>query len=172
MVSFWLLAAEEGGFGLNLDILETNLFNLVIIWGVLFYFGSKFLGSTLLSRRTSIEDAIRDAERRQREAIAALEEQNQKLAEAQATAQEILDTAKLNAAKVREEILAEAQRDVEKMRTAAAQDASFQQEKVMRELRQRIADLAIARTEQELPKRLNADLQRSLVDKSIALLGD
>ena len=46
----WLLTAgtlsaemaetkEAGGFGLNIDILETNLINLVIIIGVLFFFG-------------------------------------------------------------------------------------------------------------------------------------
>ncbi|MEM1254426.1 MAG: F0F1 ATP synthase subunit B, partial [Cyanobacteria bacterium P01_H01_bin.21] len=39
METVWLLASEEGGFGLNFDILETNLINLVIIIGVLVYFG-------------------------------------------------------------------------------------------------------------------------------------
>lgn len=172
MTSLWLLATEEGGFGLNFDILETNLINLAIIWGVLFYFGSKFLGNTLSSRRATIEEAIQDAERRQREAAQALDEQNQKLAQAQSKAKEIIETAKQNASKVRDDVLAQAQVDVERMKAAADQDLSFQQERVMRELRQQIAELAIARAENELPSRLSPEVQTSLVDKSIALLGD
>jgi F-type H+-transporting ATPase subunit b len=171
MTSLWLLATEEAGFGLNFDILETNLINLVIIWGVLFYFGSKFLGNTLSSRRAAIEEAIQDAERRQREANQALDEQNQQLAQAQSKAQEIVETAKQNASTVRDDLLAQAKEDVERMRAAANQDVSFQQERVMRELRQRIADLAIARAESELPSRLTPEVQTSLVDKSIASLG-
>jgi F-type H+-transporting ATPase subunit b len=171
MTSLWLLATEEAGFGLNFDILETNLINLVIIWGVLFYFGSKFLGNTLSSRRAAIEEAIQDAERRQREANQALDEQNQQLAQAQSKAQEIVETAKQNASTVRDDLLAQAKKDVERMRAAANQDVSFQQERVMRELRQRIADLAIARAESELPSRLTPEVQTSLVDKSIASLG-
>jgi len=58
------------------------------------------------------------------------------------------------------------------MQAAADQDVSFQQEKVMRELRQRIAELALQRAENELPNRLNPEIQTALVDKSIALLED
>jgi F-type H+-transporting ATPase subunit b len=172
MTSLWLLATEEGGFGLNFNILESNLINLVIIWGVLYYFGSKFLGNTLSSRRATIEEAIQDAERRQREAAKALDEQNQKMAQAQSKAKEIVETAKQNASNARDEILAQAKADVERMKAAADQDVSYQQERVMRELRQRIAELAIARAENELPSRLSPEVQTSLVDKSIALLGD
>jgi F-type H+-transporting ATPase subunit b len=172
MTSLWLLASEEGGFGLNFNILETNLINLVIIWGVLFYFGSKFLGNTLSSRRATIEEAILDAERRQREAAQALDAQNKQLAQAQSQAKDIVETAKQNAAKVRDDMLAEAKADIERMKEAAAQDVSFQQERVARELRQRIAELALAQAESELPSRLTPEIQTSLIDKSIALLGD
>ncbi|MGD1859825.1 MAG: F0F1 ATP synthase subunit B [Leptolyngbyaceae cyanobacterium] len=170
MVDFWLLATEEGGFGLEFNLLESNLINLVIIWGVLFYFGSKFLGGNLSSRRASIEEAIQDAERRQREAKRSLGEQQEKLAQAQSKAKEIVESAKQNATKVSEDILAQAQADIERMQAAADQDVSFQQEKVARELRQRISELALERAEAELPARLNPEIQTALIDKSIALL--
>jgi F-type H+-transporting ATPase subunit b len=172
MISFSLLATEGSGFGLNFDLLETNLINLAIIWGVLFYFGSKFLGNTLSERRGTIEDAILDAERRQQEAKQALETQNKNLVQAQSKAKEIIDSAKHNATKVSEEILAQAQVDVEKMKVAAAQDVTFQQEKVIRELRQRVAQLSLEQAEAELPARLTPELQTNLIDKSIALLGE
>lgn len=166
----WFLAAEGGGIGLNFDILETNLINLIIIIGVLFYFGRKFLGATLSSRKSAIETAILDAERRKKEAVSALAEQQQKLAQAKEEAQKILANADQTAARTRESILAQAKADVERMQATAAQDLSSQQTRVMREIKQQIATLAIERSEAELPHRLNDDLQRRLVDSSIALI--
>ena len=172
MTSLSLLASEGSGFGLNLDLLETNLINLAIIWGVLFYFGRKFLGGTLSGRQATIAEAIRDAESRQQEAKEALSKQEVNLAQAQSKAKEIVAAAKNNADKVSADILAQAKADVEKMKSDADQDVAFQQEKVIRELRQRVAELALQRAENELPSRLTPELQTALVDKSIALLGD
>lgn len=166
----WFLAAEEGGFGLNFDILETNLINLAIIIGVLIYFGSKFLGKTLSTRRSAIEEAIAEAEKRKQEAATALAEQQQKLAQAKEEAQRILADAEQTAVRTREAILAQAKVDVERMRASAAQDLSSQETKVMRELQQRIAALALEKAERDLPHHLNDDVQRRLVDASIAML--
>lgn len=170
MVINWLLATEVGGVGLNFDILETNLINLIIVIGVLFYFGRKFLGKTLYERRADIEVSIRDAERRKEEAAAALAEQQQKLAQAKETAKKILADAEAAAARTRETILAQAEADLERLRSSAAQDISSQQERVFREIRQQIAAMAIQKAEDELPNRLNDDVQRRLVDVSIARL--
>ncbi|MEA5450328.1 F0F1 ATP synthase subunit B [Leptolyngbya sp. CCNP1308] len=166
----WLLAAEEGGFGVDFNILETNLINLVIIIGVLYYFGGKFLGKTLSTRQSAIQTAIAEAEQRKKEAAAALAEQQQKLAQAQAEAKKILAEAQTTAERSREAILAQSKTDVERMRATAAQDLTSQEARVMRELQQRIAALAIERSEAALPGQLNDDLQRRLVDSSIALL--
>lgn len=166
----WLLAAEAGGFGVDFDILETNLINLVIIIGVLYYFGGKFLGKTLSARQSTIKTAIVEAEQRKKEAAAALAEQQQKLAQAQAEAKRILAEAQATAERTRDEILKQSQTDVERMRANAAQDLTTQEARVMRELQQRIATLAIERSTAALPERLNDDLQRRLVDSSIALL--
>jgi F-type H+-transporting ATPase subunit b len=166
----WLLAAEEGGLGFDFNILETNLINLVIIIGVLYYFGGKFLGKTLSTRQSAIKTEIVDAEQRKQKAAAALAEQQQKLAQAQEEAKRILAEAQTTAERSREVILAQAATDVERMRATAAQDMSSQEARVMRELQQRIAALAIERSEAALPGHLNDDLQRRLVDSSIALL--
>ena len=166
----WFLATE-GGFGLNVDILETNLINLALVIGILVYFGRKFLGNTLSARKATIEESIRDAERRKEEAAAALAEQQQKLALAQEEAQKILANAEESAARAREAILVQAEADVERLRANAAQDLSSQQERIVRELRQQIAVAAIDRAESELPGHLQGDVQSRLVDASIALLG-
>ena len=50
---FTLLAHEEG-IGLNLDILETGLLNIVALVAILIYTGRDFLGSLLEERKTTI----------------------------------------------------------------------------------------------------------------------
>jgi F-type H+-transporting ATPase subunit b len=167
----WVLAAEAGGFGLNFDLLETNLINLIIIVGVLVYFGSKFLGKTLSSRRDAIETAITEAEQRRSSAAAALAEQQQKLAQAKTEAERIKTKAQENALKAKDLILAQAEKDVERLKSEAARDLSTQQERVMVELRQRVVALAMTKVEQTLPDRLTDEVQKRLVDQSIARLG-
>ncbi|MDA0266983.1 MAG: F0F1 ATP synthase subunit B [Cyanobacteria bacterium] len=171
MTTLWFLATEKGGFGFHFDLLEANLINLSIVIGVLVYFGSKFLGSTLEGRRNTIEEAIRDAERRQSEAKAALAEQQQKLALAKTEAEGILKQAQENAQKAHQAILEQAQVDIERMKASAAQDLSSQQDRVVRDLRQRVVDMALADVQERLPERLTGDIQHRLIDKSIAMLG-
>jgi F-type H+-transporting ATPase subunit b len=101
----------------------------------------------------------------------ALAEQQQKLAQAQEEAQKILADAEQAAIRSREAILAQSQVDVERMKATAAQDLTSQETRAMRELQQRIAAMAIERSEAELPNRLNDEVQRRLVDASIAMIG-
>lgn len=164
-------AAEEGSIGLNFDILETNLINLAIVIAILVYFGRKFLGNILSERRARLETAIREAEQRKKEAASALAVQQQRLAQAQAEAKRILETADKNAESAKAEILAQAEKDVERLKTAAAQDLSTQQDRIMMELRQRVAAMAMERVESQLPDRLNDNVQQQLVDRSVAQLG-
>lgn len=163
--------SSEGGFGLNFDILETNLINLVIIIGVLVYFGRKFLGNTLSERRSKIEEAIQDAEKRQKDAAAALADAQQKLAQAQAEAERIRANAEERAQAARAEILEAATKDIERMKQTASQDLDRERERAIAELRQRVAALAVERVESQLRERLDESAQHTLVDRSIALLG-
>ncbi len=167
-----LLASETKGFGLNFDILETNLINLVIIIGVLFYFGRGFLGGKLKDRRETIEKAITEAESRQKQASSALAEQQQKLQMAKKKAEQIKAEAQTNAETARQAVLAQSVKDIERLKASAAQDLSSQQEKVMQELRKRVSALAIEKARESLPNALNDGVQSKLVDQSIAQLGN
>lgn len=164
-------AGHEGGFGFNFNILETNLINLLIVIGLLVYFGRSFLGKILTERRSGIETAIADAERRRKEAAAALAEQQQKLAQAQTEADRIRAQAEVNAKTAGEAILAQAVKDIQRLRETAAQETTTEEERIVAELRQRIAALAVQRVEAQLPTVLNDSLQQQLIDRSIAGLG-
>jgi F-type H+-transporting ATPase subunit b len=163
--------AEEGGFGLNFDILGSNLVNLAIVIAIVVYFGRNFLGKVLGERQSAIEAAIQEAEKRKKDASVALADQQQKLAQAQAEAEKIRAAADEAAKVARANILVKAEQELQRMREAAAQDLNTEQERIMNELRQRIATLALQKVEAELPSRLNDGVQQQLIDRSIAQLG-
>ena len=169
--NFWLLATEESGFGLNFNILETNLVNLSILIALIVYFGRSFLGSVMSERRSSIETSIQDAEKRLKEASKALVEQQKNLAEAQATAVQIRSDGEAAAKVAKEDILAQASKDIQRMRDEAARDLTSQRDRVVLELRQRISALAVEKVETQLRSQVGEEQQQRLIDQSIGLLG-
>jgi F-type H+-transporting ATPase subunit b len=84
---FTLLAAE--GIGLNTDILETGLINILALLAILIYTGRDFLGSLLEERRTTIVKGVQDAEDRLNEAQKRLAEAQKQLNQANLVISEI-----------------------------------------------------------------------------------
>lgn len=170
-----LLATEaahhQKGFGINLDIFEANLINLIIVIGVLFYFGRGFVGNILNERRSGIEQAIKEAEQRQKDAAAALADQQQKLTQAQTEAEHILAQAETTAKAAKETILAQATLDVERMKADSGREVETERQKVIGELRGVIAARALQKVESQLAGGLSEESQHQLIDRSIALIG-
>lgn len=166
-----LYLATESGWGLNFDILETNLINLAILIVVLLVYGSKFLGKILSERRAAIEAEIKDAENRAATAKKALEEEQRKLSQAKAEAKQIREQAEQNAASAKEKILAQGQAEVERIKATAAQDLQGEQDKAIAELKGRVAALALRRVEAQLQETLDDSAQSQLIDRCIAQLG-
>jgi F-type H+-transporting ATPase subunit b len=95
---FTLLAKHEG-IGLNLDILETGVLNIITLIGILIYTGRDFLGSILQERKDTIVKSVQDAEDRLSEANRRLSEAQKQLSQAHVVISEIRNetvTAKTN----------------------------------------------------------------------------
>ena len=75
------LVAKSEGIGLNLDILETGLINVLTLVGILVYTGKDFLGSLLEERKTNIVQGVQDAEDRLNEANRRLDEAQKQLSQ-------------------------------------------------------------------------------------------
>lgn len=165
------MAAEEaGGFGFDFNILETNLINLVIIIGVLFYFGRKVVGKTLSDRRARIETEIQAAEKRAKDAAASLAQQQQNLASAQAEAERIRKGAEENAQKAKEKILAQTATDIQRLKETANQDLNSETERAIASLRASVVAKALQKVESQLQTGVDSATQQKLIDRSIALL--
>ena len=85
---FTLLANQEG-IGLNLDILETGLLNILALVAILVFVGRDFLGSVLEERKTTIVKGVQDAENRLNEAQKRLAEAQKQLNQAHVVISEI-----------------------------------------------------------------------------------
>jgi F-type H+-transporting ATPase subunit b len=167
----FLATAGKGGVGLNLDLIETNLFNITLVLGFVIVFGRKVLTEILTERRALIETAIKDIEDRQKQAVSALAVAKQNLAQAQAEAETIRQTAITSAASAKAEIEAKTAADIERMQQLAAANTSTEQDKAIAELRARISALAIERAQAQLKNLLTDSAQSELVDRSIAMVG-
>ncbi len=168
----FLATAGKGGVGLNLDLIETNLFNLTLVLGFVIVFGRKVLTEILTERRTLIETAIKDIEDRQKQAVSALEVAKQNLAQAKAEAETIRQTAVTSAASAKAEIEAKTAADIARMQELAAANTNTEQDKAIAELRARITALAIAKAEAQFKNLLTESAQSTLIDRSIAMVGD
>jgi F-type H+-transporting ATPase subunit b len=83
------LLAEHEGIGLNLDILETGLLNIIALIAILIFTGRDFLGSLLEERKTTIVKSVQDAEDRLNEAQKRLSEAQKQLNQATLVISEI-----------------------------------------------------------------------------------
>ncbi len=165
------IEAHEKGFGLDFNILRTNLFNLAILLGVLIFYGRKVLTNILGERQSKIAEAIREAEERNQKASSALAVEQKKLADAKIEAEKIIATAHERAKSLAVEIEAKANLDISRMQETAAKNLGAEQERVALELRQRIAALALESVESRLKGGLDDATQQGLIDRSLAQLG-
>ena len=81
MTSLILLSTE--GFGINLNLFETNIINLAVVIFGLYKFLPSFLGGILNRRREAILADLKDAEDRLQEANSALSKAKLDLATAE-----------------------------------------------------------------------------------------
>jgi F-type H+-transporting ATPase subunit b len=171
--SLFLLASEAGeteGFGINTNILETNIINIVIILAFLIYAGRGFIGNILSTRLQTIESAITDAEKRKQESIEKLSDQQEKLAQAQSERDRIIAQAQADAKAARESILKDVDSEIERLRVAAEQEIATEQERAIVQLRQQVVDKAVADANAYFERGLSEHVQQQLVDRSIDLI--
>lgn len=70
---------DAGSVGLNTNILETGLINIILLLGILIYSGKDFLVELLEERKQAIVNNIEDAEQRLNEASRRLDEAQKQL---------------------------------------------------------------------------------------------
>ena len=166
-----MLFASSAGFGLNLDILGSNLLNILAVLGILIYLGRSVISNILDTRKTEIITAIEEAEQANKAAEAELAKQKKNLEQAQKDAEAIVQQAKETAEATRAEILGKVDDDIAKLKAAADKEIAAERDRAIAQLRRKLVKDALEKVESELPQRITDDAQSQLIDSSIQLLG-
>lgn len=152
---------------LNFNPLETNLVNLAIVIGVLFWFLRGFLGGMLEKRRNAILEDLQDAESRLKTASTELEKAQAELAAAQQKAEKIRVDGQARAVSIREEGEKRTISAMVAIKAGADADADAEASRIRDTLRREAALAAIDKVLSDLPGRLDDKSQAGLIDSSI-----
>jgi len=161
----FLLAAQ--GFGLNLNLFETNIINLAVVIFGLYKFLPGFLGSMLEKRRNVILSDLQDAEQRLAEAKNSLAEAKKELSAAEQKAIQIRTDCKARAESIRLESEKRTVEEMTRIKQGAASDLNAEAARVSTQLRKEAARLAIEKAMAALPGKLDKDSQDKFLSQSI-----
>lgn len=170
-MNFSLLFATEG-FGLNLNLFETNILNLAVVAFGLYKFLPNFLGSMLEKRRSAILQELKDADNRLEEASISLKQAKLDLASAEKKADKIRNDCKARAEAIRLESEKRTVEEMARVKQGAASDLNVEAARISAQLRREAATLAIEKALSTLSGSLDEKSQDKFLRQSIKNIGD
>jgi len=165
-----ILFASEG-FGLNLNLFETNVINLSVVIFGLYKFLPNFLGSMLERRRNQILVDLKEAEARLNSSVSALAKAKKELAAAEQKAIQIKNDCKKRAEAIRLESEKRTVEEMARIKQGATSDLNAEAARVSSQLRSEAARLAIEKALAILPSKLDEKAQATFVTQSIKNMG-
>ena len=160
-----LLATE--GFGLNLNLFETNLLNWAVVVFGLYKFLPGFLGKMLQKRREGILLELKDAEDRLLKATQALEKAKTDLSLAEEKASQIKADSLKRSESIRIDSEKKAIEEMARIKQSAISDESSEASRAISQLRKEAVEIAIKKALDSLPNGLDQTTQENLVTQSI-----
>ena len=157
----------SAGFGLNLNIFETNVLNWAVVVFGLYKFLPGFLGKMLEKRREGILLELKDAEDRLKTASDALTKAQADLALAQEKANQIKADSLKRSEAIKLDSEKKAIEEMARIKQSAISDESSEASRAMSQLRKEAVELAIKKALDSLPNRLDQATQENLVTQSI-----
>nr|YP_007890229.1 ATP synthase CF0 subunit I [Cephalotaxus oliveri]AFZ65594.1 ATP synthase CF0 subunit I [Cephalotaxus oliveri]QPO90180.1 ATP synthase CF0 subunit I [Cephalotaxus oliveri]UPV71005.1 ATP synthase CF0 subunit I [Cephalotaxus oliveri]UPV71087.1 ATP synthase CF0 subunit I [Cephalotaxus oliveri]UPV71169.1 ATP synthase CF0 subunit I [Cephalotaxus oliveri] len=161
---------SAGGFGLNTNILETNIINLSVVLGVLIYFGKGVLSNLLDNRKHKILSTIQNSEKLCKGAADQLEQARARLREVEMRAREIRINGYSQIEQEKEDLIHVASINLEKLENFKNETVNFEQQRAIEQVRQQISRQAVQRALGTLNSRLNSELHLRTIDHNIGLL--
>ena len=155
------------GFGLNLNLFETNVINWAVVIFGLYKFLPGFLGKMLQKRREGILLELKDAEERLQNANAAFEKAKLDLSSAKEKAEKIKADSLKRSEAIRMESEKKAIEEMARIKQSAISDESSEASRAISQLRKEAVELAIKKALDSLPNKLDQATQENLVTQSI-----
>mmetsp|Transcript_30902 Transcript_30902/g.118433 ORF Transcript_30902/g.118433 Transcript_30902/m.118433 type:complete len:183 (+) Transcript_30902:2263-2811(+) len=162
---------EHKGFGINTNLLDTNVINLGILISLLIYVGREPVTSLLANRQQKVLNSLQEAEERQQQASSRLSEAKTQLAQTQIIISEIKKEAEVTAQQVRESTFNQGKLDIERLVASGKVSITSAEVQVKKKLLQQVASLALERVLTQLKAEISVEMQSKIIDDNIANLG-
>jgi len=151
-------------------IFESNVINITILAGGLFYLLSGALSESLVERQNKILGAIQESEEKLQEATQRLTEGETQLAQAQIVIESIQKDAQQTAVQVKSSILTDGKTEIERLTANAKSQIGTIEARVRKQISDYVATLALQRITMQLEGKLNSSLQQQIIDRNISKL--
>nr|WDA98907.1 ATP synthase CF0 B chain [Sciadococcus taiwanensis] len=168
---FNFLLLTESDFGLNFNLLESNLINIMILVSGLFYLGKKFIVATLSERQNKVLEAIQEAEERLAQAQERLSEARKQLEQTQLIINNIKQEAEEAAQKVKESVLNQGKEEITRLTYNSKRTISNTEVQIRKQIQEKIISSALKRVFSQFNSQLNSEMQARIIDYNIARLG-
>ena len=129
---------ETQGFGLNTNIFETNILNLLVVLAVIFIFGGNALRGLLSNRKQTITSNLEEADRRAKQSQEKLAQLKNQLQQYKAKANDILKNGQEYAKQERITRQKETEDQIARLKTSREKIIDLQREQVMKKLSQQV----------------------------------
>lgn len=160
--------ASEGGEGSG--VLLWKAINMLVLLGIIYYFGGRHIKRFLEGRRQSVASMVEEAQKARENSLRALEEAKARLEEANYKLQEGIKIAQETAKKERENALKQANEISERIKKHAEDTINVEIRKAEAKLKRYAAQKALEVSSKLIKEKANPETTKGLVEKSLKRL--
>lgn len=169
-----LMASSDGAQITKLEkgLMFWSLVTFLIVFVILSKTAWKPLIEGLQNRENTIRNNIEDAEKKQNEAAEKLKQYEEKLAKAEDEVKEIIDSARVNAERIKKDTIAEANKECESIRARAENDIKLAKQQAIEEVFKTAADISIAISTKLIKETLDDKKQAEIIEDTLKQFED
>nr|YP_010547452.1 ATP synthase CF0 subunit I [Bouteloua dactyloides]UYL23433.1 ATP synthase CF0 subunit I [Bouteloua dactyloides] len=160
-----------GSFGLNTDILATNLINLTVVVGVLIFFGKGVLKDLLDNRKQRILSTIRNSEELRRGTLEQLQKARLRLQKVELEADEYRMNGYSEIEREKANLINATSMSLKQLEKSKNETLYFEKQRAMNQVRQRVFQQAVQGALGTLNSCLNTELHFRTIRANIGILG-
>nr|YP_005089482.1 ATP synthase CF0 subunit I [Silene conica]AEC03989.1 ATP synthase CF0 subunit I [Silene conica] len=158
-------------FGVNTDILATNLINLSAVIGVLIFFGKGVLSDLLDNRKQRILNTIRNSEELRGRAIEQLEKARVRLRKIEIEADQFRVNGYSEIEREKMNLINSTYKTLEQLENYKNETIHFEQQRAINQVRQRVFQQALQGALGTLNSCLNNELHLRTINANIGMFG-
>nr|YP_009000082.1 ATP synthase CF0 subunit I [Silene chalcedonica]AGZ18072.1 ATP synthase CF0 subunit I [Silene chalcedonica] len=168
LLGYWPSAES---FGVNTDILATNLINLSVVIGVLIFFGKGVLSDLLDNRKQRILNTIRNSEELRERAIEQLEKARVRLRKIEIEADQFRVNGYSEIEREKMNLINSTYKTLEQLENYKNETIHFEQQRAINQVRQRVFQQALQGALGTLNSCLNNELHLRTINANIGMFG-